>query len=283
MAKDDKSIVFEHMFESRWDDTTKTLSDPLFMLEDVSQAIAACNALDGKNRSTRNPANFVKDYPRHRNAANKKWPKRIKDAGYTIKQRTGGGKCFEFVKMLPGQLPFPLIGDWEKAERLKVQSLSMPLASRRLGRNDEAWLTQVAVKLHLIEAYFSLSNSGRNVVEIDHLQMNAKLNKSEIDSIYRYTEKLDEDDLRHGLILLEAKGKSEDVSHDQLVNALGAGKTLLDDETDLLLTMALKAVKGAGVHVMEFEVVHESDIAGKAELDLVHEAVIEISPPVPGI
>jgi hypothetical protein len=281
MAKDDKSIVFEYMFESRWDNNTKTLTDPLFMLEDVSQAIAACNALDGKKRSTRNPANFVKDYPRHRNAANKKWPKRIKDAGYTIKQRTGGGKCFEFVKMQPGEQPFPLIGNWQDAERLHTQSLSMPLASRRLGRKEEAWLTQVAVRLRLVEAYFSLSNSQRNIIEIDHLQMNAKLSSSEIDSIYRYTEKTDGEEV-HGLILLEAK-MGEDVSHDQLVNALHAGKVLLDEETHVILIMAIKALNDSAVHVLEFEPVDQDDIDGTTDLDLLHEAVIELHPPVPGI
>lgn len=281
MAKDDKSIVFEYMFDSRWDDATKTLTDPLFMLEDVSQAIAACNAQDGKKRSTRNPANFVKDYPRHRIAANKKWPKRIKDAGYKIKQVTGGGKCFEFVKMLPGELPFPLIGNAEKAERFEAQSLSMPLASRRLGRKEEAWLTQVAVKLHLIESYFSLSNSSRNIIEIDHLQMNAKLNNSEIDSIYRYTEEVEGGDV-YGLILLEAK-MGEDVSPDQLINSLHSGKTLLDEETKVLLTMAIKAVKGSAVHIMEFEAVTEDSVDATAELALEHEAVLELRPAVPGI
>jgi hypothetical protein len=281
MARDDKSIVFEYMFKSRWDDATQTLTDPLFMLEDVSQAIAACNARDGKKRSTRNPANFVKDYPRHRNAANKKWPKLIKDAGYKIKQRTGGSKCFEFVRMLPGELPFPLIGDSERAERLQAQSLSMPLASRRLGRKEEAWLTQVAVKLHLIESYFSLSSSARNVIEIDHLQMNAKLGNSEIDSIYRYTEVID-GKLVCGLILLEAK-MGEDVSPDQLINSLHSGKTLLDDETTVLLTMAIKAVKDSAVHIMEFEAVDNQDIDSTAELELRHEAVFELHPPVPGI
>jgi len=281
MAKDDKSIVFEYMFDSRWDEATQTLTDSLFMLEDVSQAIAACNAQDGKKRSTRNPANFVKDYPRHRNAANKKWPQRIKDAGYKIKQRTGGSKCFEFIKMLPGELPFPLIGNAEEAERFKAQSLSMPLASRRLGRKEEAWLTQVAVKLHLIESYFSLSNSSRNIIEIDHLQMNAKLNNSEIDSIYRYTEEV-EGENSYGLILLEAK-MGEDVSPDQLINSLHSGKSLLDDETKVLLTMAIKAVKGSAVHIMEFEAVNQDDIDSTAELDLQYEAVIELHPSVPGI
>ncbi len=282
MAKDDKSAVFEYMFESRWDDSKKKLSDPLFTLEDVSNAILACNEKDGKNRSTRNPANFVKDYPRHRNAANKKWPTRIREAGYTIKQRTGGSKCFEYVLMEPGQLPFPIIGDWENAERFKVQSLSMPLASKKLGRSDEAWLTQVAVKLNLIESYFALSQSKRNIIEIDHLQMNAKLNQSEIDSIYLYVEEVD-GDTHQGLILLEAKGKPEDVSIDQIVNSLKAGENLLGKEVQCLLPMALKVVDNAAVHVIEFEVVRKDEIADKIDLPVVHEAVIEIHPHVKGI
>lgn len=283
MPADKKSVVFEHIFNARWDSSTRVLSKPLVTLEDVSDAMAQCSAKDGLERSNRNPANFVKDYTRKRGAANNKWPARIKNAGYTVKQRTGEGKCFEFVKMAIGQLPFPLIGDWENAELIKVQSLSMPLASKQLGRSDEAWLTQVAVKLNLIESYFALSTSKREIIEIDHLQMNAKLSQSEIDSIYLYVEEEASGETHQGLILLEAKGKSEDISIDQIINSLKAGEKLLGGEVQHLLPMALKVVAPGTVHVLEFEVVHRDALSNKNNLPVVHEAIIEIIPKVKGI
>ena len=73
------------------------------------------------------------------------------------------------------------------------------------------------------------------------------------------------------------------MSHDQLINALEAGVTLLSDETQLVMSMALKVVKDSAVYVMEFEVVHKSVVANKAKLDLKHEAVIEVHPPLPGV
>lgn len=282
MARDAKSVVFEYMFDSRWDESTQTIPDPLFTLDDVLAAIEACNANDGKNRSTKNPANFFKDYTRKRRTANQRWPQRIRDAGFTAVQRTGGGQSFEFVPLEDGKDPFPIVGDWEVAERILVQSLRMPLISKSLGRSDEAWLTQVAVKLNFIESYFALSSSSRNIVEIDHLQMNAKLGPSEIDSVYRYVEEID-GDVQQGLILLEAKGISEDVSHDQLINSLKAGESMLSGDLKFLMSMALKVVKRSTVQVLEFEVVHQPNIQSTTALELQHEAVIEVHPPVPGI
>ena len=282
MARDGKSAVFEYLFNSRWDAKSQTLINPLVTLEEVRQAIQDCNDADGGNRSTRNPANFLKDYQRRRKTANDRWPKPIRKAGFTVVQRTSKGLCFEFVKLDKGADPFPVLGDCKKAERIKVQSLSMPLASKSLGRSDEAWLTQVAVKLKFIESYFALSASPRNIVEIDHLQMNAKLRQSEIDSVYLYTEDT-AGNRAHGLILLEAKGFTEDVGHDQLLHGLKAGKGLLGDIAETLLPMALKVVHDSLVHVMEFEPVAKRDVDGTHELALAHEAVVEVVPSVPGI
>jgi hypothetical protein len=281
-VRDDKSAVFEHMFLSRWDPATNSLINALFTLDDVANAIAECNRKDGKARSVNNAANFAKDYMRKRAAANQRWPERIRRAGYTIRQVTGGGNCFQFVPIPPGHLPFPLMGDALNAQRFKVQSLSIPLASKSLGRDDETWLTQVAVKLHFVEAYFALSGTPRKIIEIDHLQMGAKLRLGEIDSVYRFIE--DREGSRvEGLILLEAKGRKEDVGRDQLINCLKGGKSLLRDTSMTLLPMALKVIGNSEVHVMEFELVAREEVDSKTDLELRHEAVIQVVPPVPGL
>lgn len=58
---------------------------------------------------------------------NKLWPTTILKAGYTAKQRTGGGQCFEFVPLdPPGSLPFPddFMPAGDEAEFV-VQTLSL--------------------------------------------------------------------------------------------------------------------------------------------------------------
>jgi len=282
MPKEQKGAVLEYLFDLRWDEGAKSLSDPLVTIKQVGDALEICNVKYGNTLSTNNPANFLKDYSRNRSNAEKKFPARIKEAGFTVEQLTGKGRCFKFVPLADEAAAFLVLGDLKTAEHLQVQSLSMPLASKSLGRSDEAWLTQVAVKLNFIESYFALSTTGRNIIEIDHLQMNAKLGRSEIDSIYRYIEVIDGAE-QQGLILLEAKGKTEDVSHDQIVSSLKAGKTLLSGDVKYLMPMALKVVAKGAVHILEFEVFGIDDISGRINLPIAHQAVIEISPPVKGI
>jgi len=141
MPKEQKTKIFEHFFNQRWDPTTRSLSNPVVTIAEVGVAITALSTLKPDN-----PANFLKDYQRKRGSANRKWAGTpMFAAGYTVVQRTGTGDCFEFVKLQSGQTdPFPMLGNWKSAETLEIQSLSIPLASKSLGRTDETWLTQVA-------------------------------------------------------------------------------------------------------------------------------------------
>ena len=71
----------------------------------------------------------------------------------------------------------------EQTPRVKIETISMPLATRRLGRKDEPWLIQVLVKLRIIETHMALF-SNRKIIQLDHLQMNMKLSKTEIDALF---------------------------------------------------------------------------------------------------
>ena len=69
----DKTLVIEHLFKKRWDAKNQRLRRTLVTQDDVVDAISFCNEQDGKGRSARNPANFMKDVVRGINAS-KHWP-----------------------------------------------------------------------------------------------------------------------------------------------------------------------------------------------------------------
>jgi len=159
-----KTPIIEEIFNSRWDSISKTLSDPLVTLIQVEDAIRNYNEKNQSDTlSTRNPANFLKDFIRKKASANRNWPSSVFERGYTARQVTGGNMCFEFVPIDPGQTePFPerIIHPSPVAKKHQIQSASMSLASRRLGRKDEAWLIQVLVKLNVIETHLAVSSNG---------------------------------------------------------------------------------------------------------------------------
>src|SRR4051812_21512174 len=71
-------------------------------LADVKEAIAHCNELHGSKLSTSNPANFMKDLVRGKNAS-LNWPESLKARGIGGRQRVGEGRVFEFLPYAEGQ------------------------------------------------------------------------------------------------------------------------------------------------------------------------------------
>lgn len=172
-----KTTVIESLFRARFDDDSGTLSGAIVSLEEVGEAIRVFNEENGKSHSTRNPANFFKDFIRVRARANANWPAFVLASGFTGRQLTEHGSCFEFVPVTMGQTEaFPLVDFAQPSAttpRYQIESVSLPLASRRLGRNDEPWLIQVIARLRIVESHFSLS-SGRAIRQLDLLQLNVK-------------------------------------------------------------------------------------------------------------
>jgi len=213
-----KTEIIQSLFETRFNTTTKKLSSTVVTLEEVSAAINANNLAHPTlvPMSTRNPANFFKDFIRKHKSANRNWPRRIFEAGYTAVQVTSEGRCFEFIAILPGQtVPFPLDvvpGPTDKTPHHRIESLSIPLASRRLGRNDEPWLVQVLVRLRVLETHLALC-SKRSIIQLDHLQTNVKLSGAEIDALFLATE----GNSRELMVCCEAKGIRDDVIASQIL------------------------------------------------------------------
>lgn len=152
------------------------------MFDDVAKAIRHFKENTDLDLSDNNPANFMKDLVRGMNASSN-WPQKLTELRITGQQQTGDGRIFEFVPFKEGQTeafpnPFEPAGD---EEEFIVQSLSLPLATKSLGRNDESWLIQVSVWLRVLETHFARS-SEHNLVEVAHLQNGIKLNRSEMHS-----------------------------------------------------------------------------------------------------
>lgn len=282
-----KTDVIERLFERKWRAASASLSDPVVTLAEVVDAIREHNAAHPEQPlSDRNPANFFKDFVRNKHRANENWPPSVWARGYTGWQRTGGNACFQFVPLAPGQTEpfsrslFPAPSD--STPRHRVESASLPLASRRLGRSDEPWLVQVVVRLRVIETHLSLF-SPRNIRQLDHLQMSVKLARSEIDALFLALELEPAGGHREIIVCCEAKGRRDDILEDQILRQVEAVFTLPGVTQDLVLPIVVKALQPSQIHVIEFQALSRDEIPDAASLTLASEAVYEFVPPVPGI
>jgi hypothetical protein len=271
-----KTWVIEQLFNARWNATTQTLSSPDISLNEVKAEIEAYN-LTGppKSISTKNPANFFKDFVRNLDSANKSWPAHVFANGYTGVQQTSNGRCFSFIPA-PASAPTPFVPilPTPTITPLPVSTLQIPLLARKMSRRDERWLMQVAVRLQLLELHLSTS-SKENLDYVELVQMGIKQNIAEIDALYMGHDTQNRD----VLITVEAK-TSDDIYVGQIVSqvlAIRAMKSLKGIAIDRVIPLAIKAVKKAGIFVVEFESVKMTDPDPK-DLSVVSESMISLNP-----
>lgn len=278
-----KPPVIEHLFNQRWNAATKAVANPVVTMAEVVNAIHAVNAATGGALSAKNPANFFKDIVRNTKSANANWPPSVFARGYTARQTTGKGQCFEFVPVKPGsRVPFETVpAPGAATPRHRIETASLPLASRRLGRRDEPWLTQVLVRVRLIETHFSLF-SGKRVIQVDHLQMAVKLRQSEIDAVFLATEQPAGPGSEF-LISCEAKGKRDDILETQLMSQVGAIFASKGIAQDRVVPVAVKVVGASLIHLVEYEEVTRAAYPALKGLKVVRDVLYELVPPVPGI
>lgn len=263
--------------------------------EDVTEAIEYCNQQDGLKRSGKNPANFMKDLVRSDNASGN-WPRSLCQAGIGGRQRVGHNRVFEFAPYEEGQQePFPN-RYYPKPDLapFPLQSVSLPLASKALGRRDESWLIQVAVALGVLEQHFA-THSALHVRELVHLQTGVKLANSEIDGLFRGIVEDDSGRRSHVLVTCEAKQQRERILVHQIVEQIVAANksvraSVPEDELDvgMIIPVAIKAIPPNGdVYVVEFKpwtrAEAEAAEADMKELEMASEALYRLVPPVPGI
>lgn len=258
--------------------------------DNVKKAIIECNEEFGTRLSSSNPANFMKDLLRGRNAS-ANWPSSLTAIGITGRQLKGGNRIFEFVPFSDKQTePFPNVFELSGNEQtFTLQSLSLPLTTKSLGRVDESWLVQVAVNLRVVEAHFA-NMSALDVLEVVHLQVGVKLGKSEIDSIFLAVIEIEGGERVNALVTCEAKQANDPILADQIVQQVVAAylsTSRLGLDIRLIIPVAIKAVKGGSIFVVEFEPwtpaeasVAESDLK---ELRQHSAALYALRPMVPGI
>lgn len=280
----EKNHVFEVLFEERYDEKSGVLSRPLVTLDDVAEAIRLLVSQGKIKLSSINPANFIKDYLRPE-SRNKNWPAKIRSAGFTAKQRTGDGQCFEFVTLAPGEDPFPddfrLSGD---EETYTIETLSLPLTTREIVRKDEQSVAQIAVKLHIVEHFMasSLKAVGWGLLEVTHLQNNVKLRRTEIDALYKAVVKVNGKE-QIGAIAVEVKITDAIISEQIEKQALAV---LSDGAFEFCIPMILKRKNKGELIAIHLEMVREEskNLDGSLNLGAIaHSAKYKFSPSLPKI
>lgn len=275
-----KPNVIERIFKQRWDPPTNTLTSTKVTNVDIVKAIEWSNDVYKTTLSPRNPANFIKDVIRGKGAS-AMWPSLLKENRWTAVQLTGNGNVFEFVPYASGQSePFPTkFGYHPGVRRHRIQSVSMPLATKALGRDDETYLIQVAVRLAVVETHFALF-SPIEIMELNHLQIGIKLRFCEVDALFSAIY-LDEGKAEKRLIITaEAKKRKQRILEEQIMQQVRAAFN--ETPVDVVVPIAMSSAED-GIYLAEFRAVKRSELSEFTSLALETEMLYELAPRVKGI
>jgi len=282
MPTSEKHHVIEYIFDQLWDEETKTLTRTAISMEDVTNGIRWANANKGSKLSDRNPANFMKDVVRGFGGS-KMWPQKLKELKWTAVQKKGSSHVFEFVRYAEGQDdPFPNpFGHHEAVRTHHVQSLSIPQATKELGRDDETYLIQVSAKLSVVETHFALESPHKDRMQhIQHIQVGVKLRHAEIDSMYLATCLDDNGKSQSVVITAEAKKRRQRILEEQIEGQVR--ETFKAMKIDRVIPIAMQSVEN-GIYIAEFKAVDRANLADFNELELVGEGLYQLVPKVKGI
>lgn len=282
MPASEKHHAIEYLFDSHLD-ATGQLTNPIVTQDEVQAAIEWSNANRETDLSPRNPANFMKDIVRGL-GGNRMWPERLRTLRITADQVAGDNAVFRFMQYAQGQTePFPNPFTYKPDGTIKaqpIQSLSLPAVTKALGRDDENYLIQVAVRLSVIETHFALTSplQGR-LSEVHHLQVGLKLRKTEIDTMF-LASLVEGQQSYPVLITAEAKKRGQRIVESQIKRQVeGALKAVA--HIDRVVPIAMTSTH-EGIYVVEFEQVLRAN-GGEFELELVAEGFYKLVPPVNGI
>lgn len=282
-----KTSVIEWLFFNRnYDASTGTLHTANVTRDDIADAIRQTRG----GLSTNNTANFWKDLTRGGAAAlSKNWPARVSNLGFGGTDGIGHGPttAFRFVRVPQGQAaPAYDFANFDATLPVApLQSLSMPVAMRSLGRPSENWQAQVAARLDVVASYFALY-SPRNVPperveEVSFLQTGVKGKSAEIDATFSVLSKRG-----HWLVAAEIKGRNEEFYLPQIKRAAieldaiaKAGSASKLSSISGIIPLGIKVVGKSKLWVIELDpVTNPSNPLSKSA-----EAVFELVPAVPGV
>lgn len=266
--------------------------------DEIVQAIRRRNERhSGKGLSTRNPANFLKDFIR-KDTCNTNWPQRLRDLRITARQRYGNELVMEFVPYREGDsLPFPNRFDpTEETPIYDFESLTIPREARDLGRQDEPWLTQVIVQQRIVFTHFSLfaTKQGFKVESLAHLQMSVKT-QPEIDTTFIATVNMPDDKgvVRDHRVYITGEAKQfgerilEDQIREQVAIAFSITKHLRKTEAvEAVLPFAFKVLQHRskatggkprrGIYVAQFKPIRRSQFEA-AYAKRLHDMPLELA------
>ena len=253
-----KTEVFDLLFNERWNEQTRTCENPIVTLQQISDAIAEYNRRHGTNISTRNPANFFKDFVRNISLANTNWPPSVLARGYAAASLKGENGSFKFVPATDAESAFARIDFPQNREPVLVQTLSIPPLARKLGRRDETWLMQVADRLNIIHTHLARSSAKHDISYIELLQLGVKQLKTEIDGLYL----AQTSGTRAKLITVEAKVR-DDIYLNQILDQVQAAQEMrsIQSDVDSVIPIAIKVESRSIIRVVQFSEVPLSETA----------------------
>jgi hypothetical protein len=88
---------------------------------------------------------------------------------------------------------------------------------------------------------------------------------------------------REAIVTLEAKGLRDDILEDQIQAQVRTVFGMSEIKQDIVVPMAVKAVRPSEIHVVEFEAVGRHQAGQVPNLVVASEAVYVLVPAVPGI
>jgi hypothetical protein len=271
-----KTTVIEHLFWHRHDPVAGVVSPDVVTFDDIVQAIRDTRVA----LSTSNPANFWKDIIRTPNA-DSVWPEEVLRAGFTGDDAIGSTTraCFRFVKLPPGQTtafpPPPTLDEATLRDPWQLESLSLSPGARRLGREDDAWLAQVAQRLRIVETHFALT-SGRDVSQLEFLQAGIRLPTAVVDLAHLLVEASG----KRWLVAAECKGRRDSVWIPQIARTATAFAEASSSSMGVagVIPFAIKVIGPSLVQTVEF-----APSQGSTQLQVRSQAAMRLIPPVPGI
>lgn len=275
MPGSEKTKVIEHLFLQRHDPAANSVTPDLVTFADLAAAITA----SGANLRTANLANFWKDIIRSK--PENYWPAAVLAAGWTGEDAAGqqDQASFRFVPLPAGQttaFATPLApSPAALAAPVTVQSLSMPIATKALGRSDENWVTQVAARLAVVETHFAV-HSARTVAEVVFLQTGVKLRGGEVDAAYKIVDTVD----KTWLVSAEVKSLNEQLWPAQVLRAAQALAATAAAQTCAgVIPFGLKLVGASTLWTVEFDPV----TAASTALTVATDGIVVLAPAVQGL
>ena len=283
------------------------------LIVDSNKLVAAIRKRNGRHKrekklSTKNPANFLKDFIRKK-TCNANWPRKLSKLHVTARQVYGDQQVFEFVAFGAGDvLPFPdRFEPKENIELFPFEALSVPVEARKLGRQDEPWLIQVAVNLRLIEAHLAIQSAraGLRVQSLAHLQVAVKT-QPEIDATFVATVLSNTDERLRVYVTVEAKQFGERILEHQIREQIGIAFSSTEpltgeDKIEAVLPLVLKVVEkpeptdqrktgSRCIYIAQFKMVEREDFEANYA-DKLHDLPLEIQssglyaayPPISGM